>query len=242
MENISNIPVCISQTRQLKAAISACFIVTVCTCRRETLVTLEMPLNGREIWTERGRGATGERGTCWADGSSVIPTWGPTGTNWNAVGHGAHCLSSFVVLSVRKDCLASYCLCCREIEGAFNKSAWWAIRSLELQRSWGDFTRHHPLETVLWLLHVTASLFICWLLRVHTRACPTLEASSAAASGSSLRCVCEFSFCLWLRGSTVETRKVAPDGKQRNGHTRTPETDPEPLNFWMGRAERLKGH
>lgn len=89
LENISNIPVCISQTRQLKAAISACFIVTVCTCRRETLVTLEMPLNGREIQTERGRGATGERGTCWADGSSVIPTWGPTGTNWNAVGHGA---------------------------------------------------------------------------------------------------------------------------------------------------------
>lgn len=70
-ENTSNIPACVSQTRQLRAWTFAWTLVhilvfTVCKCLRETLVTLGMPLNGREIRTEHGRGATGERGTCWS--------------------------------------------------------------------------------------------------------------------------------------------------------------------------------
>lgn len=64
------------------------------------------------------------RGTCRADGFSVIPTWGPTGTNWNA----------FVALSVGGGSLASYCLCCREIEGAFNQ--FW--------RRFGDYFMSQP--------------------------------------------------------------------------------------------------
>lgn len=71
------------------------------------------------IQTAHGRVVSPNGGTCEADGTSVIPARGPTGTDWSMADDVTRCLSLFVVLSVTED---AYCLsvvfffCCRHQE------------------------------------------------------------------------------------------------------------------------------
>lgn len=74
-------------------------------------------LSDGRIQTAHGRGVSPNGGTCEADGTSVIPAWGPTGTDWSTADDVTRCLSLFVVLSVTEDayCLFLLCFfcCCR---------------------------------------------------------------------------------------------------------------------------------
>lgn len=188
---------------------------------------------------QRGRGATGKRGTCGADGSSVIPIWGPTGTSRNAADRGARCLSSFVVLAVRE-----------------------SVFLFVLSRSWRG----------IWCLPVNLyDLWNCGALGGFSTPpssgdcavitpCPGLGVYllEARSKHTSVPIRDEPGCCLTRSGvfvsSAFATECTAPQLGQKlqppspcwckTGMATQKHLKPirNPLNLWMGRAERLKGH
>lgn len=107
------LPVCnlantVAHTHRFVWTLSSPFNILQCVpvSRRGRLLRGCFLSDGR-IQTAHGRGVSPNGGTCEADGTSVIPAWGPTGTDWSTADDVTHCLSLFVVLSVTED---AYCL------------------------------------------------------------------------------------------------------------------------------------
>lgn len=112
-------------------------------------------------WQGDFRGsAAGVRREREAHVEQMVPLWFPyegqlghPGTQRTVV--RAACLHLWSCLSGK----VSFCLCCREVEGAFNKFAHRSIRSLEVWFSWGSFH-----TTVLWRLCCDYSMSWPWCL------------------------------------------------------------------------------
>lgn len=135
LENISNTPKQCSSVPRLCLNFSAYFFLfPVCTCPLEMIVALGDAAEWQRDSEAAGQGDDWEERHMWSRWFLWFPYEGQpghSGTQRTVV-----CAASLHLWS----CLSgkvSFCLCCREVEGAFNKYARWAIRSLELWRSWG---------------------------------------------------------------------------------------------------------